>query len=114
MRLLSKSFLASAFFAVFALVAPGATPAPPNYDESKVGNLPLPDPLVATDGTAVRDVATWRTKRRPELQELFAREVYGRTPAGRPKELRWKTTTLDRSALGGKATRKEITVFFTA
>ena len=88
--------------------------APPNYDESKVGNLPLPDPLMCADGGIVLDPHSWRAKRRPELIELFAREVYGRTPAGRPAAMRWKTTSLDRTALGGKATRKEITVWFTA
>jgi hypothetical protein len=91
-----------------------AAPAPPNFDESKVGNLPLPDPLVLEDGTPVRDVATWRERRRPELLELFAREVYGRTPAGRPPGMRWKVTSVDRAALGGRATRREITVWFTA
>lgn len=91
-----------------------AAPAPPNYDESKVGSLPLPDPLVCEDGTPVRDVATWRNRRRPELLELFSREVYGRTPAGRPKEMHWQTTSVDRTALGGTATRKEVTIWFTA
>src|SRR3954466_4794928 len=67
------------------LAAPlNAAPAPMNYDEAKVGNLPLPDPLLCVDGTPVRDPATWRVKRRPELLQLFATEVYGRTPAGRP------------------------------
>ena len=103
-------------FLLVATMAAGLMHAasPPNYDEGKVGNLPLPDPLVCADGTVVRDATTWREKRRPELIELFAREVYGRTPAGRPAAMRWKTTSLDRTALGGKATRKEITVWFTA
>ncbi len=92
----------------------GAAPAAPNYDESKVGSLPLPDPPLCADGTPVRDVADWRARRRPELLELFAREVYGRTPAGRPKEMHWKVTSVDRTALGGKATRKQVTIYFTA
>jgi hypothetical protein len=86
----------------------------PNFDESKVPPYILPDPLVCADGTRVRDGATWRERRRPELLELFAREVYGRTPAGRPGEMRWETTSIDRMALGGRATRKEITIWFTA
>lgn len=85
-----------------------------NYDEAKVPPYTLPDPLVANDGSRVRDAATWRAKRRPELLELFAREVYGRTPAGRPAAMHWETTAIDRAALGGKAVRKEITVWFTA
>jgi hypothetical protein len=90
-----------------------AEPKPPNYDESKVPAYTLPDPLVCVDGTPVRDVKTWQQRRRPELLELFAREVYGRTPSGRPKEMHWATTSVDRAALGGKATRKEITIWFT-
>jgi hypothetical protein len=85
---------------------------PVNYDEAKVPAYRLPDPLVAADGSAVRDVAAWR-KRRLELLEIFSREVYGRTPAGRPPGMHWETTSVERAALGGKAVRKEITVWFT-
>ena len=98
------------------------SPRPPafaasNTDETKVGALPLPDVLRTADGTPIRDVAAWRAHR-PALLETFAREVYGRTPTpsptARPPGLRWETTSTDRTALGGKATRKEITVHFTA
>jgi hypothetical protein len=84
-----------------------------NYDESKVPAYTLPDPLQCGDGSRVSDAAGWREKRRPELLELFAREVYGRTPAGRPEKMHWAVTAVDRAALGGKAVRKEITVWFT-
>lgn len=90
-----------------------AAPAPAITDESKVPPYTLPDPLICADGTPVRDVATWRTKRRPELLELFAVNEYGRTPPGRPAGMNWQVTSLDRAALGGKATRKEITIWFT-
>jgi len=95
-------------------VAKGAEAARANYDESKVPPYTLPDPLVHGDGTPVRTAADWRERRRPELLGLFAREVYGRTPEGRPTGLHVETTSVDRQALGGKATRKEITVWFTA
>jgi len=85
-----------------------------NYDENKVPPYTLPDPLVHGDGTPVRTAAEWRERRRPELLALFTREVYGRTPEGRPAGLHWETTSLDRQALGGKATRKEVTIWFTA
>ena len=96
---------------VFAASAPG--PAGFNYEESKVAPYTLPDPLVLADGTRVREAETWRTKRRPELLELFAREVYGRTPSGRPPQMHWAVTAEDRAALGGKAVRKEVTIWFT-
>ena len=96
-----------------AAVAASAAPAPAITDESKVPSYTLPDPLVTTAGSPVRDAAAWRAQRRPELLELFAREVYGRTPSGRPAALRAEVTSVDRHALDGKATRKEVTLWFT-
>ena len=85
----------------------------PNYDEAEVGRVTLPDLLRLSAGTQVRDAATWEAKRRGELLELFAREVYGRTPGGRPERMHWAVTSIDRAALGGKAVRKEVTIWFT-
>ena len=96
-----------------AAVAASAAPAPAITDESKVPPYTLPDPLVTSAGSPVRDAAAWRAQRRPELLELFAREVYGRTPSGRPAALRAEVTSVDRLALDGKATRKEVTLWFT-
>jgi hypothetical protein len=48
------------------------------------------------------------------LLEVFSREIYGRTPAGRPEKMTWEVTSIDRTALAGKAVRKEVTVWFTA
>jgi hypothetical protein len=107
---------------VFSLIVGAATltasaaqksDIPINYDEAKVPAYTLPDPLVALDGTPIRDATAWRAKRRPELLEIFAREVYGRTPGGRPAAMHWAVTSVDRAALGGKAVRKEMTVWFT-
>jgi len=83
-----------------------------NYDESKVPKYVLPDALRLSDGTKVEDGKTWRQKRRPEILRLFQEEVYGKSP-GRPKGMRFVTTSVDKKALGGKATRKEVTVYFT-
>ena len=84
---------------------------PAKLDETPVPPYTLPDPLRLADGTAVRDAEIWRARRRPELLELFAREEYGRTPAGRPAEMHFEVTSVDRGALGGTATRKEVTVW---
>ncbi len=89
-----------------------AAPRPANEDESKVPAYVLPGVLTCADGMRVTDVATWRAKRRPELLETFAREVYGRTPSGRPAGMHWKVTSRDRAAMEGRTTRKEITVWF--
>jgi hypothetical protein len=84
-----------------------------NYDESKVPSYTLPDPLICEDGTAVADANAWRSKRRPELLSLFAEDVYGKTPAGRPADMTWKVGNVNEQALGGKAVRREVVVKLT-
>jgi len=96
------------------LPAAGAlSQAPPeaNEDESKVPPYTLPDPLVLADGRKVRDARTWTRKRRPELLRLFETHVYGRTPSGGPRP-RFVIGKIDPSALGGRATRKEVAITF--
>jgi hypothetical protein len=89
-----------------------AQPAAPNYDEAKIPAYTLPDPLKCRDGTAVTTSAQWLTKRRAELLGLFAEHVYGRSPAP-PAGQKVELTSLATNALGGLATRKEYTVWFT-
>jgi hypothetical protein len=61
-----------------------------NYDESKANPyLALPDPLKLANGKAVRTAKDWWKKRRPELVELFDREIYGRTPKSTPA-VKWE------------------------
>ena len=83
-----------------------------NYDEAKVPKYTLPDPLTLCDGTRVKDAETWTKKRRPEILKLFEDHVYGKAPAG-PKQMASLITSIDKTALNGKATRKEVTVYFT-
>lgn len=82
------------------------------YDEEKVPQYTLPDPLVMLDGSKVTEAETWQAKRRPEILELFRSQVYGKAP-GRPDNMTFKVFDLDRAAIGGKATRKQVTVLFT-
>jgi len=84
-----------------------------NYDESKVPEYVLPDPLVATDGTPVRDAALWHERRRAELLALFEAEVYGRSP-GRPPALSFELEESAADALGGTARRKQVAIRFCA
>jgi hypothetical protein len=56
-----------------------------NYDEAKVRPYTLPDPLVMTNGSPVRDAQTWTTRRRPEIIGLYQSEIFGRIPAKTPK-----------------------------
>lgn len=82
----------------------------PNYDESKVPAYTLPDPLVTRTGEKVTDAETWRQVRRPELLELFKTHVYGRSPE--PCPIRSEVVSTKEDALGGKALRREVDVFF--
>ncbi|MGZ8940298.1 MAG: acetylxylan esterase, partial [Limisphaerales bacterium] len=78
-----------------------AQPSDANYDEAKVGDYHLPDPLVLENGEAVRDAKTWKEKRRPELVRLFETHVYGKSP-GKPENIFFKKTSEDKHALGGR------------
>lgn len=106
--------VAQAALLLFSTVVMCAASRPARLDESPVPPYTLPDPLILADGTPVRAAEAWRTRRRPELLELFAREMYGRTPVGRPREMHWAVVSVDRTALGGTAIRKEVTLWFAA
>lgn len=82
-------------------------------DEALVPEYTLPDPLTCLNGSKVRTAKQWMKKRRPELLELFETEMYGKVP-GRPADLHFKELYSDPDALGGKATRKEVEVYFDA
>ena len=64
-----------------------------NFDESKVDpNLKLPDPLVLNNGKSVTTAEMWWKQRRPEIVDLFDREIYGRVPANVPK-VKWEVVS---------------------
>lgn len=83
------------------------------YDEAEVPSFDLPDPLVRLNGRKVKNVRQWERRRRPELVDLFEREMFGRAP-GRPEGFHCRVLAEDPSAFGGLATRKEVGVYFTA
>jgi hypothetical protein len=84
-----------------------------NYDEAKVGQFTLPDPLVMNNGEKVTTPEQWKEKRRGEILELFRTHMFGRSPAA-PRDLSFQVTSVDKHALDGKAIRKEISIWFTA
>jgi len=72
-----------------------------NYDESKANPYPtLPDPLVLNDGKRVTSAKVWWGERRPEIVELYDREILGRTPANLPK-VTWEVVSTTREKNGG-------------
>src|SRR5215831_15473175 len=82
-----------------------------NYDEAKVPIYTLPDPLTLKNGVVVKDAKTWSAKRRPEILAIYETEVFGQAPA-RPSKPNYELVSVDQNALGGKAERKRITVYF--
>lgn len=84
-----------------------------NYDEAKVPEYTLPDPLVQVDGTKVDTPDRWWIKRRGEILKLFQTYVYGKAPSGAPRSMHWELRAQASDALGGKAIRKEVTIYFT-
>lgn len=83
-----------------------------NQDESKVSAYTLPDPLLCADGSRVATAREWTKKRRPELFRIYQDEMYGRAP-GKPRGMKFETTSLVTNAFNGLATRREVTIWFT-
>ena len=80
-----------------------SSPNPVNYDESKANPyLHLPDPLELRHGKPVTSASMWWTERRPEIVELFDRDVLGRVPAHMPK-VTWEVLSTTHDTLGGVA-----------
>lgn len=70
----------------------------------------LADPLTFDNGSKVKTAKQWQQRRR-ELLQLFTKEMYGKMP-GRPKGITFKVFESSHNALGGLATRKQVTVYF--
>jgi hypothetical protein len=78
-----------------------------NYDEAKVGDYTLPDPLLLRNGQTVRDTNVWFKQRRPEILKLYETEVYGRVPSSAPG-VKFELVGTDLAALSNSAVRKDI------
>jgi hypothetical protein len=73
-----------------------------NYDESKANPFPvLPDPLKLQNGKPVKSAKDWWKKRRPELVEMYDREIYGRLPKDMPG-VTWSVKESKDDVVGGK------------
>ena len=92
-------------------MAPAVWAQEVNYDEARIPEYVLPDPMLMQSGKAVKSVKQWENRRRPELMKLFETEMFGKMP-GRPDDMHYKLLSEDPAALNGKATRKEIAVYF--
>lgn len=78
--------------------------------ESRVPKYTLPDALTMNDGTPVTSKEQWEKQRRPELLEMFTREMYGRAPE-KVKYQEFKILEVKPNALNGLATRKRVAIY---
>lgn len=78
------------------------------WDEAKVSEYELPDPLRREDGSIVRSKEDW-SARRAEILELFRSQMYGRRP-GRPEKLDFELIQEDPAAMDGAAILKRVAV----
>ena len=83
-----------------------------NYDEAKVPAYELPDPLQFDDGREVRNARQWEKKRRPQVLEVFAQEMYGHMPA-RPEGLHFSTIS-EETVYAGLGLRKVVRIYLDA
>lgn len=94
--------------AVFLASACGVLAQAPatNYDEAKVPAYKLPELLMTNGGQPVKSAAHWQA-RRAEIRSVLETQMFGRSP-GRPVKMSFESLQIDRTALGGKAVRKDV------
>lgn len=94
------------YFAIFIF---SCVVLPQNYDESKVPQYTLPDPLRTSRDQAVTDKYIWENSRRHEILALFKNEVYGQMPHTYDS-MSFTFTNMNSNAMNGKATLKEVQI----
>lgn len=77
----------------------------------KIRKYTLPDALTMKDGRKVETPEQWYSVRRPEILDMIETEMYGKAP-GRIEGTTWEVVEEDRTALGGKAVRKQVKIDF--
>ena len=99
------------FLLLVLLVQTSSAQRKPNYDEQKVPEFKLPDPLNTFTGRKIKNAKKWEKKRRPELLDFFTRQVYGEVPGELPIH---SVDIVEQSshAFNGKAVRKQVELSF--
>ena len=94
----------------FAEIFEGIYPLVANFDSEKIPSFSLPSPLERADGSTVSTAVEWMNSRRPEILELFKKEIYGEE-LPRPDEMRFEVLSSKEGALNGLARRLEVRIF---
>ena len=82
-----------------------------NYDESKIPDYTLPDPLIMLNGDTVENAEMWKEERRPEVLQLFEENVYGKMP-GELNISSFEVIEESGKALNNQAIRKQVLLKF--
>ena len=73
-----------------------------NYDEAQVPNYALPELLETADGRMIKTAADWEQIRRPEILNLFRKQVFGKAPAA-PESISFRIDRVYENSLNGLA-----------
>lgn len=73
----------------------------------------LPDALTTLAGKKITNSKDWEKIRRPEILKSFEENVQGKTPV-KKIPIKFVTTSINTSALNGRATRKQVRAYFSA
>jgi len=104
---MKKLFLIAAIISSYMT----GTFAQPNYDESKVPDVQLPELLVSQAGKKINTSKKWVKIRRPEVLSLFEEHMYGKIP-GDLQITSARVLEEGSNGLGGKAIRKQVLLSF--
>ena len=79
------------------------------YDDVEINIGDLPDPLMFSDGKRVKNARQWVRRRRGEILEIFAQEMYGHIPE-RPEGLHFRTLAQE-PVYDGLGIRKTVRIY---
>lgn len=79
------------------------------YNDVEIRAEELPDPLIFNNGKKVKSARQWTQRRRSEILEIFAQEMYGHIPA-RPEGLHFRTVA-EEQVYGGLGVRKIVRIY---
>jgi hypothetical protein len=80
-----------------------------NFDEAKVPQFSLPDPLKTQAGKKIRNTTEWEKTRKPEILRLFEDNIYGQVPTDFDS-IKFRTVKEDPNSMNGKAHLKEVRI----
>lgn len=106
MNLMTPSLAVLLVMSLTSDVFAAELPAPGDLPEQ----VEYPDVLTMRDGTSVRTLDDWNSKRKPELKQLFQHYMYGYLPEP-PSNVKFEVVR-EKKLWGGKAVKQEVMIKF--